>query len=119
MQLEDYFEFSEPYASLSLALDKAPEMAIRIKGHRIGIEHVLAYYHEGYTPEEIAQEFPGLSLEKIYATITFYLAHQESLDVYLARLRARDRRIYRAWAANPPPVVRRLRAIRHENSLSD
>ena len=39
MQLEDYFDFLGPDA-------------IRIKGHRIGIEHVLAYYQEGGEKQE-------------------------------------------------------------------
>lgn len=60
MRLEDYLDFT--------TLD-----AIRIKGHRVGIEHVLNYYLEGYPVEDIADEFPGMSLEKIYAVITYYL----------------------------------------------
>lgn len=64
MLLEDYFDFVGP-------------TEIRLKGHRIGIEHVLAYYQQGYTPEAIAQEFPGLDLEMVYATIT-YLSTQQS-----------------------------------------
>jgi hypothetical protein len=51
-QLEDYFEF--------LSLDD-----IRLKGHRIGIDNVLEYYLEGYTPYQITDEFPSLSLEQI------------------------------------------------------
>ena len=53
--VEDYFEFEDD--------------AIRIKGHRIWLEHVLEYYLSGYAPEEIAREFPGLSLDKVYAAI--------------------------------------------------
>jgi len=99
MQLEDYFEFLEPEA-------------IRIKGHRIGIEHILAYYREGFGPEEIAQEFPGLSLDKIYATITYYLSHRTEIDAYLVRVRARDEQDYEAWAAHPSPLIQRLQAIK-------
>jgi len=40
MQLEDYFEF--------VAVDN-----IQLKGHRIGIEDVLKYYRQGYSPQEI------------------------------------------------------------------
>ncbi len=102
MQLDDYFDFLGPEA----------HNAIRIKGHRIGIEHVISYYHEGYNPDEIAQEFPGLSLEKIYATITYYLANRDEVDAYLGRLRARYKQEYAEWAANPSPLVERLRAHR-------
>jgi uncharacterized protein (DUF433 family) len=63
MRLEDYFDFLSPDD-------------IRIKGHRIGIDDVLHYYLEGYTPEEIAANLPTLSLEEIYATITYYLSNR-------------------------------------------
>ncbi len=106
MQLDDYFDFMGPDA----------RDAIRIKGHRIGIEHVLSYYHEGYNPDEIAQEFPGLSLEKIYATITYYLAHRDEVDAYLVRLKARYEQEYAEWAANPSPLVERLRAVRAQQA---
>jgi uncharacterized protein (DUF433 family) len=106
MQLDDYFDFLGPDA----------RDAIRIKGHRIGIEHVLSYYHEGYNPDEIAQEFPGLSLEKIYATITYYLAHRDEVDAYLARLKARYEQEYAEWVANPSPLVERLRALRAQQA---
>lgn len=43
--LEDYFEFLSPDD-------------IRLKGHRIGIDNVLDYYPEGYTPEEITANIP-------------------------------------------------------------
>jgi len=55
MQLENYVEF--------LAEDD-----IRLKGHRIGIEDILKYYLNGYSPEEILSELPSLNLEKIIET---------------------------------------------------
>jgi uncharacterized protein (DUF433 family) len=73
LDLQDYFETVAPGA-------------VRIKGHRIGIEHIVRHYYEGYSPEQIAQEFPGLSLEKIYATIAYYLHNKAEIDDYMARL---------------------------------
>jgi uncharacterized protein (DUF433 family) len=73
MQLEDYFLFIS-------------EDDIRIKGHRLGIDNVLFYFLEGYTPEEINAIYPDLSLEKIYATITYYLQNRQKIDAYLLRL---------------------------------
>ena len=101
MQLQDYFDF--------LAPDD-----IRLKGHRIGIDDVLWYYLEGYTPEEIAANLPTLSLEEIHATITYYLHSRAEMDAYLSRLTAwRENRI-RQWAANTSPVVQRLRMLKAE-----
>ena len=61
--------------------------SIRIKGHRLGIEHILDRYLSGYNPDEITLEFPGLELEVVYATITFYLANRAEIDAYLGRQR--------------------------------
>ena len=103
MQLEDYFDFIGPNS-------------IRIKGHRIGIEHVIERYHDGYSPEQIAQEFPGLSLEKIYATITYYLHKKTEVDGYLARLAALvEQRMREADAQEPSPVVQRLRRLQAQH----
>lgn len=101
MQLEDYFDFISP-------------LEIRIKGHRLGIEDVVRLYHEGYSPEQIALEFPGLSFEKIHATITYYLHYKAEVDVYIAQLLAWEEEEYQAWAANPDPspVIQRLRALK-------
>ena len=100
MKLEDYFEF-------------LPNNAIRIKGHRIGVEHVVKLYQEGFSPEEIAGAFPGLSLEKIYATITYYLHNQAELDTYIARGEVAAEQAIREYEAHEQaPVVARLRALK-------
>jgi uncharacterized protein (DUF433 family) len=103
MKLEDYFEFLSPDD-------------IRLKGHRIGIDDVLDYYLEGYTPEEIYANLPTLSLEQIYATITYYLHNRETLDAYLLRLAVWREQRYQEWAANPSPLVQRLRAVKAQRA---
>lgn len=102
MQLEEYFEF--------LAPDD-----IRIKGHRIGIETVLYdYIFRERTPEEIAQRFPSLELEQIYATILYYLRNREKIEAYLNDWLAWSKRVRAEQDRNPPPVVVRLRALMAE-----
>ncbi|MFK0731878.1 MAG: DUF433 domain-containing protein [Gloeotrichia echinulata GP01] len=99
MQLEDYFEFLDPDD-------------IRIKGHRIGIDDVIDYYLQGYTPEQILEELPSLNLEKIHATITYYLHNRAEIDAYMLRLaRWREQR-YQEAAANPSPMIQHLRVIK-------
>ena len=66
MQLEDYLDIQGPDV-------------IRIKGHRIGLEHIVERYQEGYSPEQIALDFPGLSPEKIYGAIAYYLHNRMRL----------------------------------------
>jgi uncharacterized protein (DUF433 family) len=57
MQLEDYFDFlDDPHA-------------IRIKGWRIGLEHVVERYKDGQSAEQIAEYYGDLPLGSIYASI--------------------------------------------------
>jgi uncharacterized protein (DUF433 family) len=103
VQLEDYFDFLSPDD-------------IRIKGHRIGIDNVLEYFIEGYTPEEIAAIYPSLSLEKIYATITYYFHKRAEIDAYLLHLRQWREQRYQEWAKNPSPMALRMRAIKAQRA---
>ncbi|MCC3512221.1 MAG: DUF433 domain-containing protein [Microcoleus sp. PH2017_17_BER_D_A] len=86
MQLEDYFEFLDPDD-------------IRIKGHRIGIEDVIKYYLDGYSPDQIMVELPTLNLEKIYATLTYYLHNRRQMDAYMLRLAKWREERYQEWFA--------------------
>lgn len=108
MHLDDYFDF--------LQADD-----IRIKGHRIGIDDVLYYYLEGYTPEEIAAQFPTLNTEQIYATITYYLHNRTEITEYLTRLERRREQRYQESLASPSSLAVRLRALKvqrqHEMSV--
>ena len=108
IKLEDYFEFCS-----------AEE--VRIVGHRIGIEDVLKYYLEGYTPKEINLNLPSLGLEKIYATITYYLHNQQQIDNYLNRIEQDKKHNYEKFAANTPAIVQKLKAekIRRKATKAD
>jgi uncharacterized protein (DUF433 family) len=100
MQFEAYLDFLEPDD-------------IRLKGHRLGIEHILRLYLDGYAPEEIAQFYPPLQLVEIYAALTYYHAHREAMQAYLARLEAwSQQRLREEEAHDMPPVVRRLKALK-------
>lgn len=97
MLLEDYF-------------DRVGSHTIRFRGRRLGIEDVLELYLEGYQAEQIALEFPELTLEEVYAAITYYWRNQDELDRYLTDLnRIVEASISASAAQAPPPVVQRLR----------
>lgn len=85
---------------------------IRVKGHRIGLEHIVERYREGDSPEQIAIDFPGVSLAQIYGIIAYYLQNEEEVNAYVARVNARAETAYQQWAANPSPMTERVRAIR-------
>jgi uncharacterized protein (DUF433 family) len=105
MELKSYFEFLSPDD-------------IRIKGTRVGIETVLDDYLNGSSPEEIAVRYRTLTLEQVYATITYYLHNQEEVDAYLARWRAYGEAAWQEQQRNPPEFVRELRErIQHKREV--
>lgn len=99
MQLESYFDFYTP-------------TDIRVKGTRIGIETILLDYLDlGLSPEGIAQRYPVLTLEQVFATLTYYWRYQSQVDAYLANWKAHSEQQRRLQTANPPAIVRRLQAL--------
>jgi uncharacterized protein (DUF433 family) len=100
MLLEDYFNF--------LSADD-----IRLKGTRVGIETILFdYLFRAKTPEEIANTYPSLTLEQVYATILYYLHNKQAVEAYITdwlewgdKMRAEQQR-------NPRPIVDKLRKLK-------
>ena len=102
MRLEDYFDI--------LSSDD-----IRLRGTRIGIETVLYdFIHRSNSPETIAERYPSLTREQVYATVTYYLHNQEEVDGYLTRWLEHGRRMRAEQARNPTPAMLRLRKLRQE-----
>ncbi|HIE27688.1 TPA: DUF433 domain-containing protein [Candidatus Poribacteria bacterium] len=100
MHLEDYFDFLAPND-------------IRLKGTRIGIETILYdFIHRSQSPEEIANTYPSLTLEQVYATITYYLHKKEEVSNYLTEWLEWGDRMRAEQAKNPTPAMLKLREIR-------
>jgi uncharacterized protein (DUF433 family) len=83
----------------------------RVGAGRVMLDSVVAAFLQGHSPETIRQQYPALSLEEVYGSITYYLAHQEEVHAYLARQDA----VWQEWRKRSEerlsPVVERLRAL--------
>lgn len=92
MQIEDYFDFLGPNE-------------IKIKGHRIWMEHVLEeYLLRDQTLEDLVQRFDTLSKEQILAALLYYHHNKVAMDRYMTehieycrRAREEDERTNAAW----------------------
>ena len=106
MQLEDYFDFQAPND-------------IRLKGTRVGIETILNdFLSHRKSPEEIAATYTSLTLEQVYATITYYLHYKDAVDAYLKEWREWGERMRAEQARNPDPVTLRLRRLKAEQQAA-
>ena len=99
MEIEQYFNF--------LSDDD-----IRIAGTRVGIETVLYdYIYCSRTAEQIADTYPSVSLEQVYATILYYLQNREKVEAYIVDWIEHGEWMRREQAKNPSPVTLRLRRL--------
>jgi len=64
-------------------LTRTPDGVLRITGTRITLDSIIHAFHEGATPEEMCQDFPGLALAHMYGVLAFYLTQQDAIDAYL------------------------------------
>jgi len=56
---------------------------IRVGKTRVTLDTVIAAFNEGASAEEIVQQYPGVTLAEVYATVAYYLLHQADVDAYL------------------------------------
>lgn len=99
MLLEEYFDFLAPND-------------IRIHGTRVGIETVLFDYLDlGLLPEQIATRYRTLSLDQVYATLTYYWHNATHVDAYLRIVDAEIARQRHEQDLHPSPALQRLREL--------
>ncbi len=100
MQLEDYFNFLSP-------------SDIRLKDSRIGIETILyEYIYRARTPDEIAQIYPSLTIEQVYATILYYHHEKEKISEYIADWLKWSYEMREEQRKNPHPGVKKLMELK-------
>jgi uncharacterized protein (DUF433 family) len=64
-------------------LSPNPDGIIRIGKTRVTLDTVIEAFNEGATAEEIAQQYPALSLGEVYSAVAYYLSHKADVDAYL------------------------------------
>lgn len=75
---------------LTITPERAPlninaDGVIQVGGTRVMLDTVVAVFKQGATAEEIVHRFPSLKLADVYATIAFYLNHEQEVEAYLQR----------------------------------
>lgn len=107
MELESYFDF-------------LPDGVIRIKGHRINLEHVVYEYNQGMSMEELLERFPSLSKEKIQACLDYYLAHRQEVDDFIRRSNEEFEELMHKNERNPRHLAlkKKIQAAREKLALT-
>ena len=59
-----------------------------IAGTRVALDSIVYNFLDGASPETVAEDFPGLSLEQIFGALAYYLRNRAEIDAYLERILA-------------------------------
>ena len=102
-----------------IPLTTSPEGVIHVTGTRVPLETVVRAFHQGATSEEIAQDFPTVTLAQVYAVLAFYLSHRQEVDAYVAERAAFSDAARAAHEARFNPVGLRARLLARQAAAED
>ncbi|MEW6405687.1 MAG: DUF433 domain-containing protein [Chloroflexota bacterium] len=68
---------------LPLMLDD--DGVVRVSGTRVTLDTIIYAFLDGATAEEIAQQYPSLSLPDVYSVLGYYLNQTAKVNRYLQR----------------------------------
>ncbi|MFB8792091.1 MAG: DUF433 domain-containing protein [Potamolinea sp.] len=110
--------------TLVIAAESAPlatnaDGVVQVGKTRVTLDTVVAVFKQGVTAEEIVYRYPSLKLADVYATIGFYLNHQQEVEAYLQnrQKQAQEVRQMNETKFEPQGLRDRLLARQVEQSL--
>jgi len=68
-------------------LARSPDVCggrLRINGTRTTVNQLVVWYKQGYVPEEMADQYPHLTLAQVYTALAYYHANREEIEADLA-----------------------------------
>ncbi len=68
-----------------IKLSKTKAGVLRIGKTRVSLDSVIIAFNQGSTAEHIVYDYDTLTLSEVYAAISYYLQHRETVDLYLTK----------------------------------
>ena len=102
--------------TLAVVAEPAPlktnaDGVVRVGNTRVTLDTVIAVFNQGTTAEEIVYRYPSLRLADVYATIGFYLNHQQEVETYLQQRHQQAQEIRKINEARSDPQGLRDRLL--------
>jgi uncharacterized protein (DUF433 family) len=83
-----------------------------IAGHRIRVMDIVTWHEmRGYSPDEIVDIFPGITLADVYAALAYYFDHRDEIE---ADFRVADEAAEWVKANVPSKIPAELRERRRD-----
>lgn len=86
---------STPIGALLISTPNVCGGHLHIEGTRITVNQIVVMYKQGYTAEEIAEQYPQLLLAQVYAALAYYHANREEIETDLAAEKSEAERLER------------------------
>lgn len=52
-----------------------------VAGHRVRVQDIVVWHEKrGYSPDQIVDMFPGISLSDVYAALTYYFDNRQEIE---------------------------------------
>ncbi len=90
-----------------------------VAGTRVSLDSIVYSFRAGDSPETIRQNFSSLSLEQVYGSIAFYLAHEQEVDANIREGEAELDRSVPPLNESRPELYARLERARHDIASQD
>lgn len=93
--------------AIETVLVSSPEVCggrLRIDGTRITVHQVAVLYKQGYSAEEIADQYPHLTLAQVYVALAYYHVNREEIEAGLAAEEAEARELERKFSSTMAQV---------------
>lgn len=102
------------FATQPLPLTTDADGVVRVGNTRVTLDTVLQAFTDGATAEEIAQQYPSVSLADIYQVIAYYLRCPSEVEAYLQQRKGQGQAVRSENEArfDPQGVRNRLLARR-------
>jgi uncharacterized protein (DUF433 family) len=102
--------------TLAVVAEPAPlktnaDGVVRVGNTRVTLDTVIAVFKQGTTAEEIVYRYPSLRLADVYATIGFYLNHQQEVETYLQQRQQQAQEIRKMNEARAAGDITPLEAV--------
>lgn len=107
--------------TLIIAAEPAPlktnaDGVVQVGKTRVTLDTVVAAFKQGMRTKEIVERYPSLRLADVYATLAFYLNHQQEVEAYLQQRQQQAQEVRQMNEAkfNPQKLRDRLLARKVE-----
>jgi len=83
-----YIEFMAAVTEIGTLIDRDPAVRggrPKIAGTGLSVSRIAGWYRMGLSPEEIALEYPHLTLAQVHGALAYYHANREEIEADLAQ----------------------------------